>query len=255
MLCRRYVYNDGTSTISVAGNFSLGNGGFLYNGESSTDAAILNVGGNLTVGVSGGNIAYVYNLGASSINVGGTFSLPAADSYLYNGESSTDTATFTIGNFFMGAGSYFVDYGTISVDGTFDPGSASPFSNDLVIGTFNALSGSNVTTDTATLEVQAGGDLNVDAGANFTVRSGGTLLADSGSLVEVEGSLTVSGNLDRRHGTGQHGGVEQAKQEKRRGSECRPGRPLWPLCRLERPGQRRWLPRWAAALDAVVGGV
>ena len=37
------VYNDGTSALSVVGDFTLGDAGFVYNGVSSTDAATLTV--------------------------------------------------------------------------------------------------------------------------------------------------------------------------------------------------------------------
>ena len=180
-----FVFNEGTSAISVGSNFTLGSGGFVYNGLYSTDKASLTVGGNLTLGVSGGNGTFVYNIAESILHVAGNFTLDGSNSFVDNGESSSDTPTFTVGGILaldansdlynyntltlgglsMGAGSYFVDYGTMSVSGAFDPGSASTASNDIVAGTFSAGPGSSVTTDTATWDVLAGADMTIGSGA------------------------------------------------------------------------------------------
>ncbi len=171
-----FAYNVGTSTLSVTGDFSLGNDGFLYNGDSSTDAATLTVGGSFSIGDSSAGMydsTDVYNYGASSFTVNGNFTL-------YGG----------YGNYFDEVG------GTMSVGGAFDTGSANPFSNDLVGGVFNAEPGSSVTTDTAIWEVQGGGQLDVAAGAGFAVASGGTLLVDGGGSVTDQGNVTDAGNLN-----------------------------------------------------------
>ena len=219
------VYNQGASVLTVGGDFTIGDGGFVYNGTGASDAATLTVGGNFTLGVSGGSGAFVYNEGASALHVKGDFTLHGNYTFVYNGAFSTDAATFTVrgnfsldansylydygtsaltvtGNFTMGASSYFVNYGTMSVSGAFDPGSASTSSNDIVAGVFNAEAGSSVTTDAAIFEVQAGGRLNVHAGATFTVPVGGTLLDDSDGRVTVGGAMTVDGVF-----TSQPGGI------------------------------------------------
>ncbi len=41
-----YVYDIGTSALSVTGDFTLGDGSFVYNGLYSTDNATFTVGGS-----------------------------------------------------------------------------------------------------------------------------------------------------------------------------------------------------------------
>jgi hypothetical protein len=81
----------------------------------------------------------------------------------------------------------------MSVGGTFDPGSGdlSDGNPDIVSGTFIALPGSSVTTNTATWEVLSGGLVDVKAGASFTVAAGGTLDTTAGTLERDAGSTFV----------------------------------------------------------------
>ncbi len=98
--------NYGTSTLRVVGDFTLGgtSEGLLDNGVSSTDAATLTVGGNLSIGAGGPG--YANNYGTSTLRVTGDFTLGSNDNgYLYNGDSSTDAATLTVGgNLSIGGG-------------------------------------------------------------------------------------------------------------------------------------------------------
>jgi Ca2+-binding RTX toxin-like protein len=219
------VYNNGASVIAVSHNFTVGDGGYVYNGNSTSDAATLTVGGNFTLGVAGGGMTYAYNEGTSALRVTGSFSLLGTGSFVFNGDSNSDAAVLAVGgnfsldsdalledmgssvltvsgSFSMGSASYFVDDGTMSVGGAFDPGSAAAGHNNVVAGVFNAQSGSTVTTDVATLEVVSGGRLNVAPGATFTIPLAGTLLDDSGGQVLVEGAMAVNGTF-----TGQPGSV------------------------------------------------
>ena len=70
----------------------------------------------------------------------------------------------------------------------FDPGSAAPSNDNLVAGVFNALSGSSVTTDGATLEIASGGRLNIAPAQRSRSRWRGMLLDDGGGQVLVEGA-------------------------------------------------------------------
>ncbi len=149
----------------MTGDFTLGDDGSLYNGTSSTDAATLTVGGSFSLGAN----SSVYSYGTEPFSVAGSFTL--------------------------GAQSYFDDFGIMSVAGAFDPGTGNSFANDTVGGTFTAAFGSSVTTNAATWEVLAGGQLNVAVGAAFTVASGGTLTVDSGGSVTDQGNLAVAGTL------------------------------------------------------------
>jgi hypothetical protein len=63
-------------------------------------------------------------------------------------------------SFALGANSFFDDFGTMSVAGSFDPGVGNSIDNDAVGGTFNAAFGSSVTANTATWDVLTGGRLD-----------------------------------------------------------------------------------------------
>ena len=139
------LYNYGASTFHVTGDVTMGDYAFVDNGADPSDDAILTIGGSLSLGAN----TNLYDSGSSVLSVAG--------------------------NFTMGDTSFFVDYGTMSVSGIFDPGTGDPSNPDIVSGTFNAAAGSSVTTNTATWEVLAGGHLDVAAGAAFTVAAGGAL--------------------------------------------------------------------------------
>jgi hypothetical protein len=87
----------------------------------------------------------------------------------------------------------------MSVGGTFDPGTGDPANPDVVSGTFIALPGSSVTTNTAMWQVLAGGLLDVRAGATFTVAAGGALDVQASSSASgratVEGTFVVYGTV------------------------------------------------------------
>ena len=216
------VSNHGTSTISVTGDFALGNDSLVNNGQYETDAATISVGGNFSIGDSSAGIddaGDFYNTGNSTFTVNGDFTVYGdGASEVYNGDESTDAATFAVGgsfslgasssvsengtnafrvanSFTLGTESNFDDFGIMSVGGNFDPGTGYPGNNDEVGGAFNAGPGSTVTTDAATWEVLAGGSLNLAAGADFTVASGGALQVDGGGSMTDQGNLTVEGTL------------------------------------------------------------
>jgi hypothetical protein len=212
-----HLISQGASTLKVAGDLILGDGGTLENGYNRTDSATLRVGGSLSVGVSGGQGVFIQNIGASVIHVLGNVTLQGAQTLVRNGLFGDDNASFLVGgnvsldansllddegasaftangNVVMGAGSSFLDYGTISVKGIFDPGPNSS-STDIVGGTFNAGPGSAVTTDSAAWEVLAGGQMNV-AGA-FAVVSGSSLTIDAGADLALgsHNRFSLAGNL------------------------------------------------------------
>ena len=99
-----YAYDYGTAALVVTGDFALGNDGFLYNGNSSSDAATLTVGGSFSIGNSSAGSSdsgFIYNYGTSTITVINGFTIYGDDgSYVYNGNSSTDAATLTVGGSF-----------------------------------------------------------------------------------------------------------------------------------------------------------
>ena len=157
-----------------------------------------------------GYSTYVYNVASSTLDVTGDFTLLGSFSYLYNGELSGDTATLAVGgNFSLDANTYFIDYGTMSLSGAFDPG-ADPYTNNIVYGTFNANPGSSVVTNITPFEIQQGGNLNVAKGATFAVSTGGALVVDSGGSATVQGVLDLFGTLDASSGSVM--GVDSAGQ-------------------------------------------
>jgi hypothetical protein len=196
----------------------------------SSDAASINVGGNMTINSSPSgptSAGLFYNYGMSTLSVVGAFTINGdGGSVVYDGLSSSDNPTITVGgsfslganssvytygsspfsvagSFTLGANSFFNDFGMMSVAGAFDPGSGNAANNNTVGGTFIAAAGSSVTTNTATWEVLAGGQLNVHAGATVTVANGGNLLVDSGAgTVTIDGTLDVFGSVNAALGSG-----------------------------------------------------
>jgi Ca2+-binding RTX toxin-like protein len=221
-----FAYNQGGSSLQVTGAFSLGNDGFLYNGSSPTDTATLTIGGNFTIGDSSAgsfDSGFVFNEGDSSLKVGGNFTIYGnGGSFLFNGLSSTDAATLSVGgsfslgansfvitngtmplsvanNFTLGANSFFNDSGIISVGGTFDPGTGDPGTIDTVSGTLLGGPNSNVTTDAASWEVTSGGLVNVTG--SFTVDSGGNVTIDSGGSLQAETLVLAAGGQVNANGS------------------------------------------------------
>ena len=150
----------------------------------------LTVRGDFTIYGNGGSFVYngTSSTDAATLTIGGSFSL-GANSFIYE----YSTKAFSVTNHFtLGANSYFDDYGTMSVGGNFDPGTGSPYTVDGMYGTFDAGSGSTVTTNTSTWEVFAGGQLDVAAGGSLTVEG---QLIDNGTIDPPSGgAITVSGN-------------------------------------------------------------
>jgi uncharacterized repeat protein (TIGR01451 family) len=208
------VSNHDVSSLGVIGNFTLGNNGFMYNGVASSDSTFFSVGGNFTIGNTSAqptDFGFLKNYGSSTINVGGDFTIFGdGGSSVFNGVSSADSAVLTVGgsfrlganssvadlgtsslslsqNFTLGANSFFDAAGSMSVGGSFDPGTGNASNPNVVSGTFTAASGSSVTTNSSTWVVVAGGQVDVAAGATFTVANNGTLL--------IYGNVTVAGLL------------------------------------------------------------
>ncbi len=159
-----YVYDYGAAAFRVTDDFTLGDYGFLYNGANftSTDAATFTVGGSLSIGTDG----FVFQYGKSALNATGDFTLGDSnnESYLYNGVSSTDAATLTVGgSLSIGAGdsAYAYNYGasTISVGGDFTLGGSN--GGSFYNGFFSP-------TDTATLTV--GGNLSIGDGVGVCLQ-------------------------------------------------------------------------------------
>jgi uncharacterized repeat protein (TIGR01451 family) len=203
-----FVYDVGSSALSVTGNLTLGDNSYVYSGLYSTDTASFTVGGSVGLGVNG----YVYAIGNSALRVAGNLTL-GDGGYVYSGLNPTDNATFTVGgsvglgassfvydygssalsvtgNLTLGNNGFFVDYGSISVRGSFNPGTGDPGNQDVVSGTFIAAPGSSVATGTAAWEVAAGGLLDVAPGATLSVAPGGSLVVDGS--VRVEGAFVSS---------------------------------------------------------------
>jgi uncharacterized repeat protein (TIGR01451 family) len=210
------VYNEGTSSVTLTGNLTLGDAGQVNNGvdsSSTTSHATLTVGGSLIIGTSGTvNTGQVNNYGAASLMVAGNLTLvgggqvtngievggaPAAATLTVGGNftagdnsivvNNDPSALSVTGDFTLGGTSHFEDDGTMSVGGTFDPGTGDPANPDVVSGTFIALPGSSVTTNTATWDVLAGGLVDVQAGATFAVAGEG--------ILNVHGTVTVEGHF------------------------------------------------------------
>jgi hypothetical protein len=170
------VVNTANSTIAVTHDFTVygDEGSIVENGALDTDAALM--------------------------TVGGQFSMGANSQFLEFGNQSFQTNGFT-----LGADSSFGDYGTMIVSGQFDAGARTVVGtpNDIIAGHFLADAGSTVTTNSAVWEVQSGGVLDIASGtatlaaAVFSVPAGGTLLVDLGGTVTVDAgaSVTIGGHL------------------------------------------------------------
>jgi hypothetical protein len=182
------------STVAVDAGASLtGSGRLLLQPPGPAGSLTLLNFGSIAVGgnVTAANGTTVNTEDGGSVTVGGSFNWG-----LYSALTTLAGSTFSVtGAFVMGPGSSFTDDGTLSVGGAFDPGAGYPGVNNTVGGTFNALAGSNISTDAATFEILAGGHVDVAAGANFVVPLGATLQEDTGGLLSVEGKMTVAGTL------------------------------------------------------------
>lgn len=174
------TFTDGSLTVNAGGSLA--------------------VNGNFNLGDGNGDSTVVQNSGTVSISG----NVAAGDNTVLNNNSG---ATFQTVGLSMGAGSYFVDNGTMSASGAFDPGPGSQASDNIIGGTFTGLAGSTVTTDTATWDVLAGGALN-DNGSfvdNGTVNVAGTLTSAGASSVVVDeagqlhtenmGQLNIQGTM------------------------------------------------------------
>ena len=184
-----FFYDVGDSSVSVGNDLTIGDGGFVFNGISDADSAVFSVGGSVSLGVSGGNVDYVRNNGTSSFQVAGDVTLLGEASYVFNGTSVADAATFLVGGSFELPGdsgsAYNYGNGTFTVGGL-ELGADGNFYNHSQL----SVSGSS-STDTSTLHLFAGGSLDVAAGSDFTLDSGSAITADSGSRMTVEGDLTI----------------------------------------------------------------
>jgi hypothetical protein len=224
----------GTSNINVTGDFTLGSDALLENGQSTTDAATITVGGNLTLGTPSDGAFLsgdVTNTGNSTIKVTNNFTVYGDQgSFVENGSTDTDAAVMSIGGqFSMGANSQFLEMGTQSfrtkdfvlgpgssfsdssahsamiVSGNFDAGASS--ATDVIAGLFLAEPGSTVWTNTATWDVESTGVLDIDGASivveghlivdgivdppNMTVQGSGSVSVDAGGQLTV-GSLVVA---------------------------------------------------------------
>ena len=184
-----FFENVGDSAVSIGNDLAIGDAGFIFNGISDADSATLTVGGSVSLGVSGGNTAYVRNNGVSFFQVAGDFTLLGESSYVFNGTNAGDAATFQVSGTFALPGNsgavYNYGNGTFAVGGL-QLGAEGNFYNhsDLSVN-------GSAATDTSTLHLFAGGSLDVAAGGDFTVDSGGAILADSGTRLTIEGDLTI----------------------------------------------------------------
>ena len=160
------IINTGDSTIAVSHNFTVygDEGSVVENGTTDTDAALM--------------------------TVGGQFSMGANSQFLEYGTQSFQTKDFA-----LGANSSFGDYGAMIVTGHFDAGAGNGSPND-ISGLFRAGTASTVTTNTSVWEVQAGGVLDIAGGASFSIPVGGTLAVDAGGAVTVEGHVIIDGIVD-----------------------------------------------------------
>ncbi|MCY2987649.1 MAG: hypothetical protein NTY19_07265, partial [Planctomycetota bacterium] len=161
------VHNYGTAALSVTGDFTLGRNGFLFNGDSSSAAVTLSVGGSFCIGSNGTVTTY----GTSAINVTHDFNLGFASDF-YNGVSSTDAATLTVGGSFISDSNFVYNYGASAMHVTGD--------FTLVSGAGYVHNGAS-SADAATLTV----------GGNFISR----LVSNEGtSTFTVNGDVTIYGD-------------------------------------------------------------
>ena len=66
-----YLYDFGTAALNVTGNFTLGDFGFVENGLGGTNQSNCTVGGSFNIGVDG----FVQNFGTSALSVGESFNI------------------------------------------------------------------------------------------------------------------------------------------------------------------------------------
>ncbi len=167
----------------MTGDFTLGNNGFLYNGVSSTDAATLTVGGNFSIGNSsdGADGPGSVNIeGLSTITVNGNFTIYGdGGSSVENGYYSTDDPTLIVGgSFSLGANSNIFNNpaSTFSVGNGFTVGAGSTFINY----------GNAVFSGPSPLTVSDGSYLGVEQGGQLVTQS---LVVQDGGEVDVIGAL------------------------------------------------------------------
>ena len=167
-----YVSNNGTSTIHIAGDFTLeGDGSYVTNGRSATTKA--------------------------TFQVDGSFVLPGASDYVYN----YGNGNFAVGSLQLGVNGEFYNHGALSVSG-----SATTLSSAIRIyagGSLDVASGADFTVD-------AGGAILGDSGStvtvegDLTVESGAFVLTDlfnvsDAAIVEIFGTLDVSTEVIEGH--------------------------------------------------------
>ena len=219
-----FIIDYGDSQAVVTGNVTLGANSIFENGVFETDATNFTIDGNLALGDASNSLNEndsITNTGASTIAVQHNLTIYGQlNSFVENGTPTSNTAILTVGGqFSMTATGYFQDYGSMIVTGGFDAGTGDPGipttpghpgtppQNDLISGYFSAGAGSNVTTNTAIWEVMSGGTLDIAAGGNLTVPTSGQLTVDEGGAVTVEGTWTINGTVDPPSITVQGSGV------------------------------------------------
>ena len=164
-----YLYNYGS--LSVSGNFidagSLGVDNAPFSSGNTTFAASFTVDGSFTAG----DDSFVQNNGTATFSVSQDFTL-GDYGFVYNGNSSTDSATFTVGgNFSIGTSGFAINYGTSTLNVT----------GDFTLGEYGFVDNGDSSGDAATLSV----------GGNFSSGTYGSFFNYGNSTLSVTGDFTL----------------------------------------------------------------
>ena len=174
------IDNLGTAIFGVGDNLTLGNNGFVYNGQAVADSASFIVGGNLSIGVNG----FVCNSGQSTFNLTGNLSLGDFGFMCNGGDSSpADAASFSVGGS-VGIGLF----GAFFSDGT----STVTVAGDFTLGDGASLDNGGSITDASTLNV--GGSLILGGSFANVYNNGRSVIAVSHDFTVGDGSYVYNGN-------------------------------------------------------------
>ncbi len=181
------VNDNGNASLSVTGNITGGQFGYIQNGVADSDVSSVTVGGSLSLG----DFGFVNNTGNSKIGVTRDLSL-GNGSFLQNGTAGTVSAGVTVGgNLNLGTGGSVDNYtgSTISVTGNVTLGNNGSLNNghtDADSATFSV--GGNFVIGDSSAGGSDSGTVNNFGSSKFTVNGGFTIFGDGGSQVTNGGS-------------------------------------------------------------------
>jgi hypothetical protein len=174
--------NYGTAALNVTGNLTMGNYGFLFNGQSTADQSTCTVGGSLSInGVWGG----VDNFGLSTMSVGGDL-VVGDHGNVFNGADfdPADAAHLTVSGNLIGG-----TWSSVQNDGS----SVLTVVHDFTLGSGGFLHNGESKTDVSSLTVGGNMSLGVTASNNSYIYNQGA------SVLQVTGNLTLLGTFTSLH--------------------------------------------------------